>query len=422
MATKLKGLEVTKVDFVDEGANPDAHIKLFKKRDKAESSNSSTSEATPKPESIWKRFINRIGKSVGMDQAEIDQTVEEIEKSGAKGFGEMMNERKSRKIADEIWDLCFALSDSLCSIMRDEELDASSAETAMQESINDFTEMVQGAIGQWSSGKVACIAKRSETVSNEQLEHMKNCRERLDKSIEKAVAEVDPGTTTEKDESKGDEEEMKIDKSKLNDAERAFLDAIEKKAGTEEVAPAQAPAAQPAATDADMLAAAVAKALTSLGISAQPVAAAPQTETEVAKNNATPNAEELTELEALRKYKQDAEDAKLHEVAKGYEILGHKEEDLFPVLKSLKDVSEDAYNNYVESLNKSKEAMSKSDMFTEIGKRGVAKGASGAGTAWAEAEVKATEIMKSKKVTKSQALDEVFQADPALAKRCEEEE
>lgn len=28
MATKLKNLRISKVDFVDEGANPDAHIKL----------------------------------------------------------------------------------------------------------------------------------------------------------------------------------------------------------------------------------------------------------------------------------------------------------------------------------------------------------------------------------------------------------
>ena len=33
MAKKLKNLEVTKVDFVDEGANQGANIKLFKRKD-----------------------------------------------------------------------------------------------------------------------------------------------------------------------------------------------------------------------------------------------------------------------------------------------------------------------------------------------------------------------------------------------------
>ena len=35
MARRLKNLAVKKVDFVDQGANPDAHIRLFKRRDGA---------------------------------------------------------------------------------------------------------------------------------------------------------------------------------------------------------------------------------------------------------------------------------------------------------------------------------------------------------------------------------------------------
>lgn len=33
MATKLKNLRIKKVDFVDEGANPDAHIRMIKRKD-----------------------------------------------------------------------------------------------------------------------------------------------------------------------------------------------------------------------------------------------------------------------------------------------------------------------------------------------------------------------------------------------------
>ena len=32
MATKLKNLKIKKVDFVDEGANPDAHIGMVKRK------------------------------------------------------------------------------------------------------------------------------------------------------------------------------------------------------------------------------------------------------------------------------------------------------------------------------------------------------------------------------------------------------
>ena len=33
MATKLKNLKITSVDLVEQGANPDAHIKLYKSKD-----------------------------------------------------------------------------------------------------------------------------------------------------------------------------------------------------------------------------------------------------------------------------------------------------------------------------------------------------------------------------------------------------
>ena len=32
MATRLRNLKIKKVDFVDEGANPDAHIKMIKRK------------------------------------------------------------------------------------------------------------------------------------------------------------------------------------------------------------------------------------------------------------------------------------------------------------------------------------------------------------------------------------------------------
>ena len=32
MATKLKNLKITKVDFVDDGANPEAHIRCLRAR------------------------------------------------------------------------------------------------------------------------------------------------------------------------------------------------------------------------------------------------------------------------------------------------------------------------------------------------------------------------------------------------------
>ncbi|MDE7430728.1 MAG: hypothetical protein K2N34_02255 [Lachnospiraceae bacterium] len=44
MATKLKNLRIKKVDFVDEGANPDDHIRMIKRKDGKEQSTGENSE------------------------------------------------------------------------------------------------------------------------------------------------------------------------------------------------------------------------------------------------------------------------------------------------------------------------------------------------------------------------------------------
>ena len=66
MATKLKGLEVGKVDFVDEGANQRADIKLLKGKNKA--------EETSDPEiGLFKRFLNWISGEVQKSATTFDE-------------------------------------------------------------------------------------------------------------------------------------------------------------------------------------------------------------------------------------------------------------------------------------------------------------------------------------------------------------
>ena len=111
MATKLKNLKVSKVDFVDEGANPGAHIRLFKRKD---SGGQPEGEGTGKEQgNVLKKLLGFIGKAAGMGQDEIDTAVGEIQKSGSYSFNERLDEAKNRKIADEIWDLCYGAVSSL---------------------------------------------------------------------------------------------------------------------------------------------------------------------------------------------------------------------------------------------------------------------------------------------------------------------
>ena len=219
---------------------------------------------------------------------------------------------KNRKIADEIWDICYALQSSLCSILNDEEMDGTSAATAMQESLDEFCEFTKDAISQWSSGKATNIVKKEEVTASD-LAMMKSIRKRLDDTIEKAEkAQDEPGTgePKKKDQNKNQNdakgaEEMKIDKSKLTPAELAFLQSIEKRYGEEEVA-------------------AGAEGVTPLAQNPEGIPA-----TEVGKSNTpaqgTDGGEDIykgmhpavrAELENLKKFREATEERELEDVAK----------------------------------------------------------------------------------------------------------
>ena len=238
MATKLKNLKVKKVDFVDEGANPDAHIELFKRKDgKPEEDPKKPKEDDEEEEKqneggVMKRLLSAIAKMVGINPGELNSAIEEIEKGNSESFKEKMAQRKAQKIADEIWDFCYALQSSLCSVLWDEDLDGAGATAAMIENLDEFYSVVKDAISQWSDGKVSNIAKNDQKISEEELAVMKSAQVRLNEAIQKASEEKEDGP--EDDEPKGDGEEMKIDKSKMTESERAFFESIEKRYGTEE--------------------------------------------------------------------------------------------------------------------------------------------------------------------------------------------
>ena len=121
------------------------------------------------------------------------------------------------------------------------------------------------------------------------------------------------------------------------------------------------------------------------------------------------------ELERLRKAVDAQEDRELEAVAKKYEAIGKKPEELVPVLKSLKGTS--AYDEMISVMDAAVDAVEKSALFTEIGKTG-----HGTGDAMKQASEKAAEIMKADpKLTHAQALDKVFEMNPELAAQVEKE-
>lgn len=416
MPTKLKDLKITKVDFVDAGANPGANILLFKHREGAPAAAATNpppaENGGEKHEGALKRFFGKIAKAIGITDDELDDALEAIEKDAAT-FDEKLEEQQRRKTADEIWDYCWMLQDSLCSIFWDDEVQPAEKAPAMEESLAQFVETVKAAIPKWAEGKPTKIAKAEHPITAEQLELAKRAHERLGDLIAKATkpatAEgqepdeeepVEDGCQKPKKTAKGAQEDMKIDKSKLTPEELAALEAIEKKAGIQEDpapegngAPA---AAEPTATHTQK--------------AAEPPAAASASEGEEDIYKGLHPAVKA-ELERLRKQADTMEERELQEVAKKYEIIGKKADELVPTLKTLKAAGGDTYDQMIAVLDASVAAVEKSGLFSEVGKRG----GSGESDAWAAIEKHAETIQKSApNMTWSQAVDKACEQHPDL--------
>lgn len=220
-----------------------------------------------------------------------------------------------------------------------------------------------------------------------------------------AASNTTPAGSTEDPDNKtkkGVDEDMKIDKSKLTAEELAQLEAIEKKAGvTEDPAPA---ATDPApATDP------VSKQTTGT-----PAAADPAAEGDDIYKGLDPAV--AAELKELRKRADAAEERELQNVAKKYEILGKKPDELVKTLKSLKSNGGTAYDDMIGILDASLAAVEKSGAFREIGKSG-----SGTPDAWAQIEKHADEILKAAPtMTRAQAIDKACDQHPELVAEYEQ--
>lgn len=380
-----------------------------------------TSEEGSKKESgsMLKKLFGFIGKAAGMEQSEIDSAVDEIQKGSSLSFREKINEVNNRKIADEIWDICYALQSSFCSILNDEEIDKTNAASAMQESLDEFYAVAKESISKWSSGKTANIAKKDKMLSEADLEIMRSAVKKLNESIEKAGKENESNEESEKDESdnnenpKGEEEEMKIDKSKLTDAERAFLESIEKRYGMEdETVPGNGGAeTDPAPT------------------LARPTVNKSMTQPEAEPAASTEEADSIykglhpavrAELEGLKKFREDAEARELTEVAKRYAIIGKKEDELVPMFKSLKAAGGTAYNDMIALLDQAVVTVEKSGAFSEIGRSGHGFGSAGAAEARIDTIAKGY-MEKDSSLDYASAKAKAWEDNPELMAEYEEE-
>lgn len=386
--TKLKDLEVTEVSLVDAGANQHAHVALYKRNGgkPEEQPTGQNPEQAPAKSGLHK-FFSAIGKALKLDQADIDSAVADIEK--ADTFNDKMEERKLRRITDEIWDVCFALENSLCSIIRDEEVTDKAA--LMNQSIDEFDVAIKGLVTSWGAGKTAQIVKTADAVS---VEHMQETVDRLGGMIEKATGKQQPpeaedpnqegGETPPEDNGKtktkksiGGETDMKFNEANMTATDRMAFEELKKRYGVEDGAEGVGKAA-------------------GTGVVETPGAAAEgATGQQTAGEDIYKGLHPLVaaELIALRKQADAAQEEKLYNVAKKYEIIGKKPEELVSTLKALQAAGGTAYDDMIGVLDGAVAAVEKSGLFGEVGKRGV--GATGGTDAWSQIEKKAEEIRKS---------------------------
>lgn len=377
MATKLKGLKIKRVALVDEGANPDAHIRFAKRNEDHQATQEPAPAEGQDDRSIGKRLIDAIAKAFGVD----------VSKADAQTFSEAQDAQKWEKVASEAMNTTYLFMDSIRSILYDDEADPASKKEKMQQSVTEFAAAFEAATDQWAQGKSAEIKADVAVilaVKRNILDHLQAETQPQQPDPPPAPADnPDPGEPTPTV-TKG-ATDMQFDTTKMTPEELETFNDLSKRYGKQEETPAA-----PAAPETPETPASPAQDDVSKGI--------------------TP--EVKAELEALRKYKADAEERAFVDVAKKYELLGKKPEELAPVLKGMKQLGDEQYNGFIAMLDSNLEALEKSNAFGEIGKRGSQEDGNGS---WSKIEAAAAEIMKNKPgTTRAQAIDEACTAHPEL--------
>lgn len=410
MASRLKDLIVTSVDLVDQGANPDAHIRLFKHR--------SQDPDAEQAEGVIRKFIAWLKKGYA-DASGTGESVEKdvgiVEKEAAT-FSENINREQLREITSEMFDCSYALSDSFCSIICDNTLDADAKSSLIRQSLEEFSETIQAAAGQWAAGQKMSKLQNAETgiqKSVVQQQIFEKLWERHQKSVEPSDPQ-DTGTSNIIEQEVTDT--MKIDKGRMTPEELATLAEFEKKYGVAENDDPGSSTGTSGGASADST---VPGGGVEKGAETQPIV--PVTDAlhpEVQK--ALAEFQELTKRQSaeVEELKKSLEIERLTAVAKKYEVLGKKADDLAVKLYELKKAGGTVYDDYVSLLDENVTALTKSGLFSEIGKN--TQGSAGIEQAIG---IKAAEVAKAAAggMTAPDAVIKAWEENPELAAQYEAE-
>lgn len=168
MATKLKRLKVKRVAFVDEGANPDAHIRFAKNRD----GQPTVAEDAPTEaeKGVIKRLIESIAKAFG---------VEPVEKA-AFTFAEGEEKRDYDKImSGEVYPMSWAFMDSVSSILFDPQKSDEEKAALLKQSLSEFSTAFEGNVENWAK------AQSAEAVVKEDVAVLEKMRDNISQLTER---------------------------------------------------------------------------------------------------------------------------------------------------------------------------------------------------------------------------------------------
>lgn len=365
------------VDLCGKGANPDAHICLFKSADVDPEPQQKEVPET-KERSLLGKMYDLLKAAFEPDP--IYSELVPIDKE-AQTFSEI---KIANEVNESLWNYTDAIRQSIRSIVGDGEIDANTKLIKLNETLDQFSTAMKSIFP-----ALAGIVNKSDNTEGKE--------QQIDKSHEE-----------------GDDEPMKlenIDKSGLTADEQTQLDALLAKCAVKKETDPTPPVVEKH-TDPN----------TSTPPAANPAPVVEKNATATATTDPAV-AKALEEIADLKKKYEEgiekSEKAEMLEVAKKYINLGKKPEELADTLYSLKKSGEANYNAFVSALDDSLSLVEKSGLFNEIGKSLHTDGnGSDSDEAWAKSENLAKSIMQDQGISRQAALEKVWEQNPDLADLC----
>lgn len=237
MATRLKNLVVKEVSLVDDPANPEARVVLFKRNEPSKGG-----EDTDK--GVIGRVLAAIGKRLGWAEPEIEKAMGE-----AMMYDEKMGEKDYYKVEGEMWDKMYALHEAMCSTLKDPSADKMAM---MRGSLDQFAADMEMCMPRWAMGET--VEKVGRKISAERMTRLKSMRDELDKMIHEVDGMMegdDPMSETNKGALPEDVAkrlaDLEVSVAKMADLEKANTD-LQKRLADAEAANKSAADAQRKAT------------------------------------------------------------------------------------------------------------------------------------------------------------------------------